>query len=348
MIFVLTIILILVFNSVKIAGENKFIDDYMSREKTSAIKGIFVILIFLSHYSGYVVLEGQYDIPYLLLQNYLHQMVVVMFWFYSGYGIMESISAKGYTYVQKIMSKRFVTVLVNFDLAVLLYACVAIIVGRKIGALEFLLSLIGWRAIGNSNWYIFVTLVLYIIVFLSFINLKWSKNKYIGAAFVTILSILFIYIMMKMGQPTRYYNTTIIFSLGMWYSIFRKHVENILMKKDSYYALFCVGLVCAYFGAYFNRWEYGIEGYTAWAVLFTILIVVFTMKISICNNLLNWFGNHIFSIYILQRIPMILLAQTSLDENHKYVFLILTVLITILMAIVFDSVTSKMWKKIYK
>ena len=59
----------------------------MSREKTNAIKGIFVILIFLSHYSGYVVLEGHYDIPYLLLQNHLHQMVVVMFWFYSGYGI---------------------------------------------------------------------------------------------------------------------------------------------------------------------------------------------------------------------------------------------------------------------
>lgn len=51
----------------------------MSREKTSVIKGIFVILIFLSHYSGYVVLEDQYDIPYLLLQNHLHQMVVVMF-----------------------------------------------------------------------------------------------------------------------------------------------------------------------------------------------------------------------------------------------------------------------------
>lgn len=249
------------------------------------------------------------------------------------------------------MSKRFVTVLINFDLAVLLYACVAIIGGRKISAVDFLLSLIGWKAIGNSNWYIFVTLVLYFIVFLSFISLRWSakkRNMYGGVALVTILSIIFIFIMIRMEQPSRYYNTTIIFSLGMWYSIFRKHVESILMKKDSYYALFCVGLVCAYFGAYFNRWEYGIEGYTAWAVLFTILIVVFTMKISICNNLLNWFGNHIFGIYILQRIPMILLAQTSLDENHKYVFLILTVLITILIAIVFDSVTSKMWKKIYK
>lgn len=351
MVFILIMILILIFNSAKIAEENEFMNDYMSREKTSAIKGLFVILIILSHYSQYVVLDGQYDSPYLLLQNHLHQMVVVMFWFYSGYGIMESISAKGYTYVKTIMSKRFVTVLVNFDFAVLLYACVALIIGRNFSVMDFFLSLIGWSSIGNSNWYIFVTLVLYFIVFISFVILKWSDKKtsrYIGALLVTILSIVFIYIMIKMKRPTRYYNTTIIFSLGMWYSIVRKYAEKFLLKKDSYYGLFCAGLVCTYSLSYFNRWKYGIEGYTVWAVLFTIMIVVVTMKISVYNNLLKWFGNHVFSIYILQRIPMILLAQTSLNEHHKYIFLILSVLITIFIAIAFDSFTGKIWKRVYK
>lgn len=225
MFFFLAVLMFITLNSAKIAPANEFFDDYLSKEKTNAIKGIFVILIIFSHYSQYVKLGGIYDEPYLSLQKHLHQMVVAMFWFYSGYGMQEAISKKKFAYVKDIMTKRFWKVLVNFDLAVLLFLIVGTILGKKYSLDNILLSFVGWSSVGNSNWYIFVTLILYILVFISFCLLKRYDEKwalYAGTAIMTVLSVVFIYVMMKVGRPTRYYNTTILFVLGMWYSLLKK------------------------------------------------------------------------------------------------------------------------------
>lgn len=348
MFFFVLILLLLIFNSARIAPANKFAQDYLSRENTNAIKGIFVILIIFSHYSQYVTLAGPYDEPYLILQKYLHQMVVAMFWFYSGYGIMESITKKRFQYVKSVMTKRLPMVLLNFDFAIVLFLITGYILGRSFNMKTILLSLIGWSSVGNSNWYIFVTLVLYVLVFFSFYLLKWFDKKqgiYAGAVLMTVLSVVFIYIMMKMGRPTRFYNTTILFSLGIWYSLLKTKIEAVVMKNDFTYALAAVLLSGIYFWAYKIRWEKGIEGYTIWAVAFTLMIVMISMKFTFCNNLLVWFGSHVFSVYILQRIPMMLLVRIGLAKSNKYVFLIVTIVLTIFMAMIFDYITDKFWKK---
>ena len=86
MVFFLIIILLIIFNQMEFAKSNTFMDDYLSRPVTTAVKGIFVILIILSHWAQYVELGGIYDEPYLILKDHLNQMVVAMFLFYSGYG----------------------------------------------------------------------------------------------------------------------------------------------------------------------------------------------------------------------------------------------------------------------
>ena len=43
---------------------------------------------------------------------------------------------------------------------------------------------------------------------------------------------------------------------------------------------------------------------------------------------------------------MMILDRLGLAETHKYVFLILSFLITILMAMLFDEWMGKLWKKI--
>ncbi|MBQ9691045.1 MAG: hypothetical protein IJV62_02935 [Eggerthellaceae bacterium] len=68
-----------------------FFDDYISRESTAAINGIFILLIFFTHASGYMNMS--YDgMPILYtFRNLCRQLVVTTFLFYSGYGILESI-----------------------------------------------------------------------------------------------------------------------------------------------------------------------------------------------------------------------------------------------------------------
>ena len=57
MVFFIVILLFIIFMQAKVASEDEFVTDYMSKEKTNAIKGIFVILIIFSHYSQYVELD---------------------------------------------------------------------------------------------------------------------------------------------------------------------------------------------------------------------------------------------------------------------------------------------------
>ena len=57
--------------------------DYMSRESTASVNGIFILVVFVSHMKSYVVL------PEVLRQatTGLGQLMVAMFLFYSGCGI---------------------------------------------------------------------------------------------------------------------------------------------------------------------------------------------------------------------------------------------------------------------
>lgn len=55
------------------------------------IKGIFAIVVFLAHASSYIKLSGSFeDIIFSKVIYAIGQTMVVMFFFYSGYGILES------------------------------------------------------------------------------------------------------------------------------------------------------------------------------------------------------------------------------------------------------------------
>lgn len=351
MIFFVLILLFLIFNRAEFAPQNRFTQGYMTKDKTTTIKGIFVVLILFSHASQYISLGGIYDDPYVALQSHLGQMVVAMFLFYSGYGMMESIKRRGYDYVKSIPMKRFPSVLLNFDIAIVLYVIVGLALGKSFSIKTILLSLIGWESVGNSSWYMFAIFVLYILTFVAFFGTKFTKRKYfkvLCVGFLTVLTGAMVFIEMKLGLPSYWYNTLILFVLGFYYSCFQVYINKIFLKNDTTYFLTLMLSVGAYVVFYTIRDRYGIISYTLWAIAFTALVVVLTMKVSVNNAVLNWMGQHVFSIYILQRIPMSILNHIGLASSHKYVFLILSIAATLFMAQVFDDFTAKLSGLIWK
>ncbi len=119
-----------------------------------------------------------------------------------------------------------------------------------------------------------------------------------------------------------------------------RHLELIIKKSALFYSSIFALIGVVYIAAFLHRWDYGIEGYTVWAVAFTILLVMITMKAHIHNELLEWFGKHIFSIYMLQRLPMIILDHFGCIESHKYISLVVVFLVVIPLALIFESITG--------
>lgn len=349
--FFALVLLLIVFSAAKSCKKDEFNSEYISRGGTTPIKGIFVVLILFSHAKGYFSsLFDVYDQPYLALQGHLNQMIVAMFMFYSGYGIYEQIKKREFSYIKSIPAKRFPSLLLNYDIAVLFFVILALCLHNKLTVKGVLLSLIAWEGIGNSSWYIFVTFCLYIITFISFCFIGKIKNKklyIINIIILTALTILLIYILQLAGKERWWYNTAFLFVLGFWYSYFKEPIEKLVMRSDLSYITTAGIIATAYVFANLHRGD-SLFMFYVFGSLFCLLCVIITMKVKIESGILNWFGNHVFSVYILQRIPMIALSHLGLATSNKYVFTIVSIAITCIMAEAYDRAFAKLSGKIWK
>ena len=75
------------------------------------------------------------------------------------------------------------------------------------------------------------------------------------------------------------------------------------------------------------------------SLVFVIIIVLISLKININSPILKWFGDNLFWVYILQRIPMIILSSVGY-QSHKYRYFIICFIVTILLTIIVKKIYS--------
>lgn len=257
-----------------------------------------------------------------------------MFLFYSGYGVMESILKKGSDYINAFPKQRFAKTLFHFDIAVMLFVIVDLCLGtlNNYSILEVLLSFTGWESVGNSNWYIFSILILYLITYFAF---KIFENKTSKAVWlVTVLTVVYIAVLALAGKDAWWFDTVLLYPLGMWYSVGKDKIENFVRKKPiNYFGLLI--LCCAVF-IVSHLLRSNIICYEISQVALCAVIVAATMKIDINNKILEFFGKHLFEIYILMRIPMNVLLHFDID--NVYVFVSVSFAVTLLLAVLLKKV----------
>lgn len=164
---------------------------YISRAGSSAIKGLFILMVFVSHANQYIGLENP-------VGQWLGQMVVALFLFYSGYGVMESIRCKGHDYVKTFPRRRILTTLLNFDIAVLVFVLLNMALGNRLGLRQVCLSFLAWDSVGNSNWYIFAILYCYCVSWIMAVISKWFvRQSFIVIVGLAVLLGLYILVIQK-------------------------------------------------------------------------------------------------------------------------------------------------------
>lgn len=309
----------------------KFNPNYLSKESTSCIKGIFIVYVFYSHFVSYTNPIYNKDFLMLNTRNFLGQLMVTLFLFYSGYGIYESIKKKGNEYVKKLPVNRILKTLIHFMVAICAFLVLNIVLKIKITIPRFLLSLIGWDSIGNSNWYIFDILVLYII---TYISCTIFKNKKIFSIFsVAILTILFTQVLSYFRDPY-WYNTTYCYVFGVFYSYFKNPIEKVLKNNLRYIIILILAVSSFYFMSPLLAKGYII--YELYSLLFVLITVLVTLKINITNRVLKWCGDNLFLLYIYQRIPMYYLYKIGYAV-HPYRMFLISIVGTIILTMCFKK-----------
>lgn len=353
MILIIMILAMVMVSGMTAAKKNEFIPDYCSPKNTATINGIFSVLIFFSHAVTYINVSGPTVTPYNTFRTFMGQLVVVTYLFFSGYGIMESYKKKGRSYIKAMPFHRLFKTWLHFAIAMGMYAIVFLgIMKRERSWWAIALAFTGYGTLGNSNWYMFVTFVMYIIIFVSFIWFK--KEKVVPVILTCGLTVVFILWMMRVDltdpfynlMAPRWYNTLACFPAGMVFSLIKPTFDKIVMKNDLiWYTVFSV--VFAGF-MYFYRIRYESTTYhTLFAVLFAGVVVLFMMKVNIRSTILDWFGEHIFSFFILQRIPMLILREFNLHVNPVF-FLLVCFFGTVFLSVVFDEAMAKLDSVIFK
>ena len=261
-----------------------FRQDCLSVSSTTAIKGIFAIIILLSHTNNYLNLS--FSIPdraFGFSMRYLDQLMVAPYFFYSGYGIFESMRKKQ-GYVEGFFKKRILKTWLHFVLAVLLFLVLQSILGNHFETRQYFLCWIAWTDIGNSSWFVFAILALYLVTYLALLLMKrFSKPELFVACLVSLLTFgLWLFLYVKKAPEHWWYDTLAVFPAGMWFSLLKDRV-NPISHKTWLSLTFILILV-------FLLWRHykGIDCYGLCSILFILALTAVTSFVKIDNPVLQW------------------------------------------------------------
>ena len=240
---------------------------------------------------------------YPFVRNWMGQLVVVTFLFFSGFGITEQLKARE-KYAINIAENIF-RVWIHYIMTLGLYFVMNYAVGYEYNLKSYVLSLFALERIGNSNWYIFAILSCY---FFTFIVCMWGgQNKGIKASLILFVFLLIcIYIgVMKCFRSSYWYNTILCYPLGMLVSKYIDGIEQFFSSAKNYYLVFIFNtFATCILGSYNLKNGDDSLVYMLFAIIFSIDVLLIIVKFDINNPILHFFGKYCFEIYLLQRIPV--------------------------------------------
>ena len=293
----------------------------LSPAQTNVIKGIFIILVFLSHIQPYMFEYGyiphRIEKPFLSMFN-IGQSVVIMFLFYSGYGIHQQILTRGNDYVKGIPRHRILNTLLNFDVAVLVFLVLALVLKTPLTLGRIFLAFTGWESWGNSNWYIFDILIFYGIVWLTHIAIRKTSLQWLA---FTGLALVFTMIMF-LTRPDYWSDTILCFWGGYSLSCFKERVQNKIERHWVGMLVLCIVSFVLFHCCLLACWHLHHGGFIpAWMKLpwlwlnlkhlsVAFGIILLTMRIGCKSKPLEWCGQRLFPIYIYQRLPMMAIPSS--------------------------------------
>lgn len=321
---------------------SRFHNDYMSYSQTEAIKGVFAMIIFFSHIRGYISLSASpLDTTYNSVLNYIGQLMVALFFFYSGYGVMEQYKRKN-DYVNGFLRKRVWKTLIHFDIAVLCFVILSLFTKPGYGWKEYVFCWIGWTSVGNSNWFIFIILLLYALTFFAFLfcGKLFPNQKHIAVAICISVGSAIAWLGLHfIGRGTYWYDTLLCYSCGVFFSLFKEKIERLCKTNWLHYVtiLGTLSLFTVLYIIYYKVALGRVVTYSLCACVFCFAAVLITTKIKVDNSVIRWLGKYSFLIYILQRLPMIVLAELNLNRN-KWAFTAIALVVTLLLAVCFEKI----------
>ena len=343
--FIIVVLIVLASSSIRSADGWK--DNYISKEQSRNIEGIFVLLVFLGHVISKIDSDTILDTIYYSIWKRMDQTIVVMFFFYSGFGLTQSFVNKGKEYIRNFPATRFLPLLIKYEVVTLLYLIMNLLFGIVPDIKELLISFTGLKGIVNYSWFIFDVFCLYFLFEVSFliaVKIKsLQKSLITGASVLTMLSIVLFFVLKHVVMWDIWiYNTILLFSFGSWYAICKKKIDTFFESNSRFVvsSILCAALCIA--SECFKNSHLLIHEIRMFC--FASAIVLLTMKIRINSKILAFFGSIAFPMLMLQGMSFNVLSKLNI-QSSPYLFVFLSFAVSVMLSVAFNKVASIFEKK---
>lgn len=308
-------------------------EEYVSKEQCNCIKGIFILLILFSHSLSYIedcgyVYHGV-DSIVPAYKKMMRQLVVVMFLFYSGYGVAVSINKKKDSYVNAMPLNRLLPTLLNYDIAVLVFIVLNLLLSIDMSARQIVLSFLAWEDIVKDTWYIFCILVCYLS---TYCLCKMHKSEKGWGLLIVLTPIM---LALSFIKEHYWYDTMLSYPAGFLYANYKDKI-NLAVKSIWRYVVALLLLLAMYVVFRYATPKMQGLAYNLASICFAFMVLLVSMKLEIGNNkMLKWLGQNIFPLFIYQRIPMMVM-KNKLDDGvicrYPLAFIFITLGVTCVIA----------------
>lgn len=136
-------------------------------------------------------------------------------------------------------------------------------------------------------------------------------------------------------------DTTFSYYAGAVFSLYK---SKFIKLFESHYWWSLIVCILLFLVSYYFPYRRFFIADNVCAVSFALLIVLVTMRIRVENIPLKWLGQNLFPLYIYQRLPMIALlsiADGYFVAEHEYLYVALSLVITILIAYLYKYFAIK-------
>ena len=357
----IVIFMILLWN-VKAAPRKTFFKDYFSLEISKGIQGLLALTIIFHHIS--VWLQSTNSIEGLFVYYYYFGAIVVGFFFFcSGYGLLYSLETKS-NYLNGFIKKRVLTVLVPFFICNYIYMISGQISGIRYSTKEIVAAFFGVLLLNSQMWFAVEIMIIYIIFYIIF---KYIKNSPKAMCVMGICILLLMTYSFFIGRDfiTRsgglwfhgewWYNTTLLFFIGMLYQKFEKVIIEWFHKH--YYLILGISLtglvLCAKINAMISAFYihkkiipmnpiYSVK-FGEWlaqfilAVLFVMVQILIMMKVKFHNRFLSFLAEYSLEIILINYVYIRLFDYFRLTYGLG-IYVVLVMIMTILSAVIINKI----------
>ncbi len=321
-------------------------EEYTSLKQTKMLQGIAALGIALHHMaqktcapwhpSVYTVHGLDFFVP-------IGYMLVGLFLFCSGLGLYRSLKSKP-DYLKGFFRRRILPIIIAYYLSEFIYTGIRLLMGEKMNLTTILWYLSGLHMANFNAWYVVVIPFFYLVFWAAF---RFCKREGTAIAWVFLFTLAYTAAGALIDHQDDWwmrgewwYNSIILFPLGLLFGKFEKQVTGFFKKGYWFWLLFFFAGIFLVFRqsewlvngpwGYYGEWgdrlkvqhrlmSAGIQW--ASAFFFVVFCFLLMMKVQLGNRVLAWLGGMTLEFYLMHGVFVELFGYNFLDISKSIVYI---------------------------